>query len=57
MRIFSNADKVDCAGRADANTSKAYYAASFFLEVRYPRQIGDDVSNIAGSEVQYIVLH
>ncbi len=33
LRIFANADKVDCAGRADANTAKAYYAASFFIEV------------------------
>lgn len=34
LRIFGNADKVDRAGKATENTSKAYYAASIFLEVR-----------------------
>jgi hypothetical protein len=34
LNIFKRADKVDRAGRADVNTSKAYYAASIFIEVR-----------------------
>eukprot|EP00798_Chlamydomonas_sp_ICE-L_P007776 gene7776-963_t len=33
LRIFKNADKADCAGKADGDTSKAYYAASFFIEI------------------------
>jgi hypothetical protein len=33
LKIFGNADRVDRLGRSDANTAKAYYAASYFLEV------------------------
>ena len=33
LRIFRNADRADCAGQADLNTCKAYYAASIFLQV------------------------
>jgi hypothetical protein len=33
LRIFKNADRADCAGLADLNTCKAYYAASIFLQV------------------------
>ncbi|KAF5829036.1 Vta1 like-domain-containing protein [Dunaliella salina] len=33
LRIFGNADRVDRLGKADMNTSKAYYAASFFFEI------------------------
>ena len=33
LRIFANADKVDRAGKSTENTSKAYYAASIFIEV------------------------
>ncbi|GFH32131.1 predicted protein, partial [Haematococcus lacustris] len=32
LKIFSNADRTDRAGRADVNTAKAFFAASFFLE-------------------------
>lgn len=34
LRIFDNADRVDRAGKATERTSKAYYAASIFIEVR-----------------------
>ncbi len=34
LNIFKRADKVDRAARADVNTSKAFYAASIFIEVR-----------------------
>ncbi len=37
LRIFANADKVDRAGKATENTSKAYYAASIFIEVGWVR--------------------
>ncbi len=33
LRIFGNADRVDRMGKADANTSKAFYAASIFFDV------------------------
>ena len=33
LRIFENADRVDRAGRADMNTSKAFYVATFFFDV------------------------
>jgi len=33
LRIFGNADRVDRLGKADMNTSKAFYAASFFIEI------------------------
>ncbi|KAJ9531220.1 hypothetical protein QJQ45_006662 [Haematococcus lacustris] len=33
LKIFSNADRTDRAGRADVNTAKAFFAASFFLEI------------------------
>lgn len=33
MNIFDRADRTDRAGRADLNTSKAYYAASIFFEI------------------------
>eukprot|EP00959_Pyramimonas_sp_CCMP1952_P104319 2180245-Pyramimonas_sp.AAC.2 len=35
VKIFNNADKQDRAGRATADTAKAYYAASIFIEVRF----------------------
>ncbi|GLI59519.1 hypothetical protein VaNZ11_001413 [Volvox africanus] len=33
LRIFDNADRVDRAGRATERTSRAYYAASVFIEI------------------------
>lgn len=33
LRIFDNADRVDRAGKATERTSKAFYAASVFIEV------------------------
>ncbi|KAG2439993.1 hypothetical protein HXX76_004110 [Chlamydomonas incerta] len=33
LRIFDNADRVDRAGRATERTSKAFYAASVFIEI------------------------
>jgi hypothetical protein len=33
LKVFGNADRIDRQGKADANTAKAYYAASFFFEV------------------------
>jgi vacuolar protein sorting-associated protein VTA1 len=33
IKIFSRADRVDVAGRADMSTCKTFYAASVFLEV------------------------
>lgn len=33
LTIFRRADKVDRAGRADVNTSKAFYASSIFIDV------------------------
>lgn len=33
LKIFSNADKMDRAGRADLATAKAFFVASYFLEV------------------------
>lgn len=33
VRVFTRADKVDRAGRADKNTATTYYAASIFFEV------------------------
>jgi hypothetical protein len=36
LKIFDKAEKQDRDGRATAATSKAYYAASVFLEVRAP---------------------
>jgi vacuolar protein sorting-associated protein VTA1 len=40
LGIFKRADRVDRAGRADANTCKAYYAASIFIEVGAGRSSG-----------------
>jgi vacuolar protein sorting-associated protein VTA1 len=33
LGVFRRADRVDRAGRADANTSKAFYAAAIFMQV------------------------
>lgn len=33
ITVFSRADKVDRAGRADKNTAMTFYAASIFFEV------------------------
>jgi hypothetical protein len=34
LTVFSRADKLDRARRADINTAKCYYAAAIFLQVR-----------------------
>jgi hypothetical protein len=34
LTVFSRADKLDRAKRADINTAKCYYAAAIFLQVR-----------------------
>jgi vacuolar protein sorting-associated protein VTA1 len=34
LTVFSRADRMDRAGRADINTAKCYYAAAIFLQVR-----------------------
>lgn len=33
VRVFTRADKIDRAGRADKTTATTYYAASIFIEV------------------------
>ncbi len=34
VRVFTRADKIDRAGRADKTTATTYYAASVFIEAR-----------------------
>eukprot|EP00955_Chlamydomonas_euryale_P104596 365578-Chlamydomonas_euryale.AAC.8 len=48
LKIFSNADKVDRAGKATIATAKAFLAASYFLDVR-PDQT--DLAHAAPSQV------
>ena len=48
IKIFSRADRVDQAGRADMSTCKAFYAASVFLEVL--TQFGPLDEDLAGKQ-------
>ena len=36
ITVFTRADKIDRAGRADKNTAMTFYAASIFFEVSSP---------------------
>lgn len=44
ITVFTRADKVDRAGRADKNTAMTFYAASIFFEVRYSTNATADCS-------------
>lgn len=52
ITVFTRADRVDRAGRADKNTAMTFYAASIFFEVGSIFHI--ETSELAASYIMYV---
>jgi len=57
VRVFTRADKIDRAGRADKTTATTYYAASIFIEASLAHFLTQSSMSHTGSSLTQMHMH